>query len=94
MLSAKILLLPIIVITLSGVLTVVVNSPISQTVPVTPAVVTKSPSLKGRNITKKAPPAKFASKPPQAAPIATPAAAKSAANDVVSIPKKPEKGNY
>ena len=89
MVSENTLLFPIIVTTLSGVLTVVPNSPTASTVPVTPPTVTKSPTLNGRRNTRNAPAAKFASSPPQATPMATPPAARSAANVVVSTPKSP-----
>ena len=85
--SLNILLLPIIVCTLSGVLMVVVNRPSSVMVPVTPATVTKSPTFNGRNTTRKAPAAKCASRPDHAIPMATPAAAISAAKVVVWMPK-------
>ena len=77
------------VCTLSGVLITVPNRPIASTVPVTPPAVTESPTLNGRRKTRKAPAAKFASRPPHAMPIATPPAAISAAKVVVSTPKKP-----
>jgi len=66
---------------------VVANSPISSTFPVTPAAEITSPTLKGRSTTRNAPAAKFASKPPQPAPMATPTPATRAANVVVSTPK-------
>ncbi len=87
MVSAKILLLPTTVSTLSGVSSVVANKPISRTVPVTPAAVTKSPTLKGRSTIRKAPAAKLAIRPDHAMPMATPAAAISAAKLVVWMPK-------
>ena len=58
-------------------------------VPHTPAAHTASPTLNGRRNTRDAPAAKFASRPPQATPIATPPAAINAANVVVSTPKNP-----
>ena len=67
----------------------VTNSPISATVPVTSPAVMKSPTLKGWKTIKNAPAAKLANSPPQAAPIAIPAAASNAAKEVVSTPKKP-----
>ncbi|MNN57759.1 hypothetical protein D3C81_1727630 [compost metagenome] len=83
MVSEKILLLPTTVSTLSGVSRVVANRPISLTVPVTPPMVTKSPTLNGRSTTRKAPAAKFDISPDHAMPMATPAAAISAAKVVV-----------
>jgi len=50
-------------------------------------MLTKSPTLKGRRISMKAPAAKLPSNPLQAAPIATPAPASIAANEVVWMPK-------
>jgi hypothetical protein len=47
----------------------------------------KSPTLNGRRMSMNAPAAKLPSSPLHAAPIATPAPAISAANDVVWIPK-------
>ena len=93
MVSEKTLLLPIIVITLSGVLRVVPNRPMASTVPLTPPALTKSPTLNGRRKTRNAPAAKLARSPPQAMPMATPPAARSAANVVVSTPKKPKDGH-
>jgi len=75
MLSLKSLLLPTMVRTLSGWSMVVANMPISLTVPVMPAAEMKSPTLNGRRMMRKAPAAKFASRPLQAAPMAMPAAA-------------------
>ena len=89
MLSPNALLLPISVQILSGVWMVVPKRPTSETVPVTPPALTKSPTLKGFSITRNTPAAKFASRPLQATPIATPPAASIAANDVVWIPKIP-----
>ena len=91
MLSAKILLLPTMVLTLSGVLITVAKRPIDSTVPLTPPAVTASPTLNGRRKIRKAPAAKLASRPPQATPMATPPAARSAANVVVSTPKNPRR---
>jgi hypothetical protein len=79
--------LPTIVSTLSGVTIVVPKSPSSRTVPVVPPAVMKSPTLNGRRMSMNAPAAKLPSSPLHAAPIATPAPAISAANDVVWIPK-------
>jgi starch phosphorylase len=79
--------LPTIVTTLSGVTMVVPKRPTSRTVPETPPALTKSPALKGRSTTRKTPAAKWARSPLQAMPIATPAAATSAAKVVVSTPK-------
>ncbi|MCY1183478.1 hypothetical protein D9M73_241050 [compost metagenome] len=87
MVSPKILLLPTRLSTLSGVLIAVTNRPISFTVPVTPPAVMKSPTLNGRRTMMKAPAARFASRPDQAMPMATPAAAMSAARLVVCTPK-------
>ena len=75
------------VITLSGVTMTVPNKPSSRTVPTTPPILTKSPTLNGRRISMNAPAAKLPSKPLQAAPIATPAPASIAANEVVWMPK-------
>jgi hypothetical protein len=50
---------------------------------VTPPAEMKSPTLKGRNTTRKIPAAKLASRPPQAEPTASPAPASSAAKLVV-----------
>ena len=83
MVSPKILLLPIKVAMLSGVLMVEENRPISVTVPVMPPAVMKSPTLNGRNMMINTPAAKFDNRPAQAAPIATPAVAMSAAKLVV-----------
>jgi hypothetical protein len=87
MVSPKILALPIRVMTLSGVSSAVANIPSSLTVPVIPATVTKSPTLKGLSTIRKAPAAKFDSRPPQAAPMAMPMPATRAAKLVVSTPK-------
>ncbi len=81
------MLLPTSVTTLSGVLSAVANRPISLIVPVTPPAVTKSPTLNGRSTIRNAPAAKFDSSPDHAMPIATPAAAISAAKVVVWMPK-------
>jgi hypothetical protein len=86
MLSANSLLLPMVVRTLSGWSMVVANRPISRTVPVMPPPLMKSPTLKGRRMIRKAPAAKLASRPLQAAPMAMPAAASRAAKLVVSMP--------
>jgi hypothetical protein len=86
MLSENSLLLPTVVRTLSGWSMVVANRPISFTVPVMPAPLMKSPTLKGRRMIRKAPAAKLESRPLQATPMATPAAAMSAAKLVVSMP--------
>ena len=74
-------------IALSGVMMVVPKRPSSRIVPTTPPMLTKSPTLKGRRISMKAPAAKLPSNPLQAAPIATPAPASIAANEVVWMPK-------
>jgi hypothetical protein len=63
--SPKILPLPTMVNTLSGVMMVVPNRPSSRIVPTTPPMLTKSPTLKGRRISMKAPAAKL---PSNAAP--------------------------
>ena len=68
---------------------VVPNRPSSCTVPVTPAMLTKSPTLNGRSTSMNAPAAKLPSMPLQAAPIATPAPASIAAMEVVWMPKYP-----
>ncbi|MOA31782.1 hypothetical protein D3C78_1529580 [compost metagenome] len=85
--SPMILPLPTMVSTLSGVLMAVVNRPISFTVPVTPPAVTKSPTFIGRSMIRNTPAAKLDSNPDQAMPMATPAAANSAAKVVVWMPK-------
>ncbi len=72
--------------TLSGVSMVVTNRPISCTMPVTPPASISSPTLKGRSTSRKTPAAKLPSSPAHAEPMAMPAAASSAANDVVSMP--------
>ena len=64
--------------------------PISSTVPVIPAAVMKSPTLKGRKTCRKTPAAKLPSMPLQAAPTATPAPASRAAKLAVWMPKKPK----
>ena len=87
MTSPNTLLLPTSVTTLSGVTMVVANSPSSLTVPTMPPTPTKSPTLKGRSTSMKAPAAKLPSMPLQAAPMATPAPAISAAMLVVWKPK-------
>lgn len=62
---------------------------ISWMVPVMPPACTKSPTLKGRRMTRNTPAAKLERRPAQAAPIAMPAAAMRAAKVVVSTPKYP-----
>jgi hypothetical protein len=86
MVSAKILPLPTMVFTLSGVMMTVPNRPSSCTVPTMPPTLTKSPTLKGRSTSMKAPAAKLPSSPLQAAPIARPAPASNAAKEVVWMP--------
>lgn len=75
--------------TLSIVSMVVTNRPISTTVPSVSPAWMKSPTLKGRSTIRKAPAAKFESRPDQAMPMATPAAASTAAKVVVSTPDTP-----
>ena len=70
-----------------GRIRVVPKSPISRTVPVTPPMVTKSPILNGPQDDHERTRRKVAEQPHHAMPIATPAAANSAANDVVWTPK-------
>ena len=62
---------------------------ISRTVPDTPWLSIQSPTLKGRNSKTISPPAKFCKFPESAIPIATPADANKAANEVVSTPNLP-----
>ena len=71
---------------LSGVLTIVLKIRISLTAPFVPAASMKSPTLKGLKIIIRKPEAKFASEPWSASPIARPAAPRTTANCVVSIP--------
>ncbi len=87
MLSPKIFELPTNVRMLSGVSIVVAKRPISFTTPVTPPAVIMSPTWKGRSTIMNTPAAKFESRPDQAMPIATPAAARTPAKEVVSTPK-------
>ena len=75
------------IVLLSGVLMIVLNSWISLTVPVCPCASMKSPTWNGLNIRIITPPAKFCNVPLNAMPIARPADAKIATNDVVSIPR-------
>jgi hypothetical protein len=74
---------------LSGVLMTVARRPISAIVPVTPPAVTKWPTRKGLSPTMNTPAARFERMLPHAVPIAIPIPASSAANVVVSTPKKP-----
>ena len=87
MLSPKTFVLPTYTRRLSAVVSVVTNRPISSTTPVTPPALIMSPVLKGRSTMRKMPEAKFDRSPDQAAPMAMPAAASSAANEVVSMPQ-------
>jgi hypothetical protein len=89
MLSENSLLLPTKMRVLLRLSRVVANRPISLTSPLTPAAVITSPTLNGRRTTRNTPAAKLASRPDQAMPIATPAAASRAANEVDSTPNTP-----
>ena len=89
MVSEKILLFGTIASTLSPVVIAVPKRPTLSTLPVTPPVAITSPTLNGRRNTRNAPAAKLASKPLQARPMATPAAAMRAANVAVSTPRTP-----
>ena len=71
---------------LSALRIVVAKTWTPSTVPATPPASTKSPDLKGRNSISITPAAKFPSEPWRAKPTARPAAAMTAANEVVLIP--------
>ena len=89
MLSPNSRLLPTETRRLSVVSRVVANRPISCTMPVAPPAEISSPTRKGRSTSRKTPAAKLESSPDQAVPMAMPAAASSAANEVVSTPIMP-----
>ena len=74
--------------TLSGVASSVVNSNSDLTVPAWPATSTYWPTLKGRKISSITPAATFDSVPCKARPIARPAAPKTAIRLVVSTPNR------
>ena len=74
---------------LSAVLSTVLNSCISLTVPDWPCASMKSPTRYGLKSSTITPPAKFCNVPLRAIPIARPADANNATNEVVSIPRMP-----
>ncbi len=72
--------------TLSGVASVVVNTPISFTVPAVPPASTKSPTLKGRKVRSMTPLEKFDRVPWKARATARPAAPIMATKPFMGIP--------
>lgn len=76
-------------ILLSAVAMMVLKICISRTVPLWPCASIKSPTLKGLKSRIITPPAKFCSVPLNAIPMATPAEAKRAMNELVSMPRIP-----